>query len=66
MEGRNQKEIRVKQRVMTVDRSEHDCNLNEKELVEKERENWWSQTRPQRRQKRWALKKNTFSQKLRE
>lgn len=39
MEGRNQKEIRVKQRVMTVDRSEHDCNLNEKELVEKEREN---------------------------
>lgn len=40
MEGRNQKEIKgKKRRVMIFDRSEHDCNLNEKELAEKEKDN---------------------------
>lgn len=49
---------------MVFERSEHDCNLNEKELVEKEKENWWSQV-PKETEK-VGLEKNTFSQKLRE
>ena len=48
---------RVKRGVMIFERSEHDCNLNEKELVERGK---IYETRAQRRQKRWALKKISF------
>lgn len=48
---------------MIFERSEHDDNLNEKELVEKGKENW---SQVPKETKKMALEKNTFSQKSRE